>query len=64
VKLSPKSFDTSNAPISMPTSRRSPSNTISLTCPMRGGGGKHHFATLGVLRSAGNSRQVLPFSLI
>src|SRR5262245_9587939 len=65
LKLAPKSVETSNAPISIPTHRRSSSSTMSLTWPMRGGGGKHHCETLATLRSAGSSRQVLPwFSLM
>src|SRR6516165_5024679 len=60
MKLAPKSEDTSKAPISMPTQRRSPSITMSFTCPMRGGGGKHHCATLATLRRPGSSRQVSP----
>ena len=62
VKLSPKSFETRRAPISMPTSKRSPSMTMSLTWPIRGGGGKHHCDTLETRRSAGSSRQLLPAS--
>ena len=40
-----ESFETSSAPISMPTSSRSPSSTMSLIWPTRGGGGNVHFAT-------------------
>ncbi len=42
VKLLPKSVDTCSEPISTPTQSRSPSSTMSLMWPMRGGGGKVH----------------------
>ena len=63
VNVSPKSIDTDSVPISTPTSSRSPSSTMSLTWPMRGGGGKNHLSTLGVLRNAGELAPALAFVL-
>ena len=63
VNVSPKSIDTDSVPISTPTSSRSPSSTMSLTWPMRGGGGKNHLSTLGVLRNRGELAPALAFVL-
>ena len=62
VKLWPKSFDTCSEPISTPTHSRSPSSTMSLIWPMRGGGGKVHFDTVLASRNAFSSRHDLPLS--
>ena len=46
----------------MPTISRSPSRTISLTWPIRGGGGNTHWEQLGTCLNADSSRQFAPLS--